>query len=1023
MKKFLILILALIVQTLFVQAQQNEWEDPTILDRNKEEGRAQFIVHQEGEKLTQSLNGIWKFHIVKHPDQRPKDFYKTDLSDYNWDDIKVPSNWELEGFDTPIYTNIIYPFPKNPPYIDGDYNPVGSYRTNFTVPSGWDDKEIILHFGSISGYARIYVNGKEVGMTKASKTPAEFDVTSFLQEGVNLLAVQVFRWHDGSYLEDQDFWRLSGIERDVYLQALPKQTVWDYFINANLDDSYTHGKLDVEVDFRQFGEVKAGGQKVSFVLKDANGNTVFSEEKPVKNLSASFSKTINNVKKWSNETPYLYSYTISWKDEQGNENHINGKTGFRRVEIKDAQLLVNGNAIMVNGVNLHEHHPVKGHVPDEKTMRRDLELMKQHNVNAIRMSHYPHGIRLYELADEYGMFVVEEANIETHAMGAEWQGGFDKSVHPAYLEEWAPAHMDRIKRMAERTKNHPSIISWSMGNESGNGPVFYDAYDWLKEFDASRPVMFEQAGENRNTDIVAPMYPGLNSMKAYADDDSKTRPYIMCEFSHAMGNSNGNFQEYFDIIDSSPHMQGGFIWDWVDQGLLDEKDGQEYFVYGGGLGSEHLHHDENFCANGLVSADRSVHPGLFEVKKVYQDIKFSLDDQDLTVRNNYFYTNLDAFNFKWELLKDGKVVAGNILDVQAAPQTSTTVTLPVENLENDGEYYLSVYAFTKDATELVPAGHELAREQFDLQTGNYFENLAMESEGQSLTYQEDGNSLTFEAGNMQGSFDLETGELTSYHVKGEAEVLTAFPTPYFWRAPTDNDFGNRMPTRLSVWKNAHKSPKINAVEVGEETSEGLPITVKMQLAEAGVPYTVSYFIHNNGDIKVTAELDMQGNDLPELPRFGMRVELPGEYGDLSYYGRGPWENYSDRKTASFLGTYESTVADQFTWEYIRPQENGYKTDVRWLKLQNAKGKGLKVTGDQPLGFSALNVSAESLDPGATKKQRHTIDVDPEDKVYLHVDYKQRGVGGDNSWGALPHEPYRLEANQYSYSYWISLIEE
>ncbi len=1023
MKKLLLLMLALAVHAVSVQAQQNEWENPTILDRNKEEGRAQFIVQQEGQKLTQSLNGTWKFHIVKHPDQRPRDFYKTDLNDYSWDDIKVPGNWELEGFDIPIYTNVAYPFPKNPPYIEGDYNPVGSYRTHFTVPSEWDEKEIILHFGSISGYARVYVNGKEVGMTKASKTPAEFNVTSFLQEGVNLLAVQVFRWHDGSYLEDQDFWRLSGIERDVYLQALPQKTVWDYFVNANLDDSYTHGKLDVEVDFRQFGDVKAGGNKVSFVLKDTNGKTVFSEEKPVKDLSASFSKTINNVKKWSNENPYLYSYTISWKDDQGDTNYIKGKTGFRRVEIKDAQLLVNGNAIMVNGVNLHEHHPVLGHVPDVETMRRDLKLMKQHNINAIRMSHYPHGIRLYELADEYGMFVVDEANLETHGMGAEWQGGFDESVHPAYLEEWAPAHMDRIKRMAERTKNHTSIISWSMGNESGNGPVFYDAYDWLKEFDPSRPVMFEQAGENRNTDIVAPMYPHLGHMQAYADDDSKTRPFIMCEFSHAMGNSNGNFQEYFDIIDSSPHMQGGFIWDWVDQGLLDEKDGQEYFVYGGGLGSDHLYHDGNFCANGLVSADRSVHPGIFEVKKVYQDIKFSLDDQDLTIRNNYFYTNLDAFNFNWELLKDGKVVAGNILDIEAAPQTNATVSLPVENLEQDGEYYLNVYAYTKDATDLVPAGHELAREQFVLQTGNYFENLAKQDDSSTLTYQEDEGVLTFEAGNKQGSFDLEKGELTSYHLKGEDEVLMAYPTPYFWRAPTDNDFGNRMPTRLGVWKNAHKSPQINAVEVGEKTSQGLPITLKMQLEEADVPYTVSYFIHNNGDIKVTAKLDMQGKDLPELPRFGMRVELPGEYGDLSYYGRGPWENYSDRKTASFVGAYHSTVADQFTWEYIRPQENGYKTDVRWLKLQNAEGKGLKVTGEQPLGFSALNVSSESLDPGETKQQRHTIDVHPEDKVYLHVDYKQRGVGGDNSWGALPHEPYRLEADQYSYSYWMSLIEE
>lgn len=1027
--------LSIFFGVLQAQESKNEWENPAVIDRNKEQAHTQFVVyHSERTALStnsnnstlyKSLNGTWKFNLVKTPNQRPLDFYKTEVDDSNWKDIQVPSNWELQGFDIPIYLNVAYPFPKNPPFIDDSYNPVGTYRTTFTIPNNWDNKAVILHFGSISGYARIYVNGKEAGMTKAAKTPAEFDVTKLLKEGENSLAVQVFRWHDGSYLEDQDFWRLSGIERDVYLQALPKLTVWDYFVKSSLDERYNDGVLTADIDLRTFEAKNNQKKQVTFKLLDVNGTELFTKTKDIldQEKHISFETIIKDVNKWSDESPYLYTYLITWNNNQDETFSISGKTGFRKVELKNNQLLVNGNAIQVHGVNLHEHHGIKGHVPDEEMMRKDLELMKKHNVNAIRMSHYPHAPMLYNLCDEYGFYVVEEANIETHGMGAALQGPFDKSKHPAYLLEWEAAHLDRIERMAELNKNHPSIILWSMGNECGNGPVFYKAYQWLKDFDSTRLVQFEQAGENKNTDIVCPMYPSMDYMKKYVEATDKTRPFIMCEYSHAMGNSSGNFQEYFDIIDSSPKMQGGFIWDWVDQGLLAEEYGQEYWAYGGDLGGENLQNDNNFCANGLVSADRKVHPAIYEVKKVYAPIKFELNSSKLTIQNRYFYTNLNRFSFHWKLLKNGNIIDKGIINVEGKPQTSVQVNIPLAEITNDAEYFLNVYAVTNKTDGLIPEGHELSRAQFKLGNQNYFDVQFKETKDKSaLKFKNSEHTLAFENDEVKGDFNLKTGRLTSYQLKDVQSGFLAYPEPYFWRAITDNDFGNEMQKKSILWKDAHKSEKVTSVTVGKQTEIGISIEVKMTLTEKHIPYTILYLIQNDGTIKVTAKANLQGLEVPELPRFGMRMVLSGNYNNLEYYGRGPWENYFDRNTSAFIETYQSTVADQFTWEYIRPQENGYKTDVRWLKLIDENGNGIQIKGEQPIGFSALNVSTESLDAGEIKKQRHTTDINPENKVFLHVDYKQRGVGGDNSWGALPHEKYRLLDNIYNYSYTIQLLK-
>ncbi len=1021
-------------------AQSNEWENPTILDWNKEKPHATFMLYDNkaavmaddysSSPFYKSLNGTWKFTYVDKWADRQTDYYKTTIDDTKWNDIAVPSNWELKGFGVPIYTNIVYPFPKNPPMI-GENNPVGTYRKEFTVPANWNNREVILQFGSITGYAVIYVNGQKAGMTKASKSAAEFNITPLLHKGNNLLAVQVFRWHDGSYLEDQDFWRLSGIERDVAIYSVPKLTIWDFFLKTDLDAQYKDAIFSADVDLRQFAGNKLKTGLLDIQVLDNSGTAVFSQQKRFSTANDSlytvrFNGSVKNPLKWSAEAPNLYDCIITMKNDAGDIIAATGaKTGFRKVEIKNAQLMINGVSTYVHGVNRHEHDPVNGHVPNKELMLQDVTLMKLNNVNADRTSHYPNDPYWYKLCDKYGIYLVDEANIETHGMGASLQGWHDTTVHPAYQPQWAAAHMDRTHRLVERDKNHASVIIWSLGNEAGNGKNFHDTYSWIKSRDRSRPVQFEQAGEDWNTDIVTPMYPGMDYMKNYAKDPSKTRPFIMCEYAHAMGNSNGNFQEYFDIIRSSPKMQGGFIWDWVDQGLLTKTaDGREFYAYGGDLGGYLLQNDANFCANGLLASDRSAHPGLYEVKKVYAKIIFKAKDVAkglITIENIYDFTNLDQFTFRWQLLRNGELVKDGEFEANVAPHTEKDFSIPVPSFKSTegSEYFLNVYAYTKNATELVPAQHEVAREQFKT-AGDYFARA--QATGTALKVTNDGNRLNFTAGNIKGVFDLKQGRLTNYMVNNTSSGIAA-PEPYFWRAPTDNDFGNNMPENMGVWRNAHINRKVQSVTAGEVTDSGTAIKVLYNLSDINVPYTEDYLVQNNGSVRVTASIDITGRDLPELPRFGMRMTLPAEYSNLGYYGRGPWENYIDRNTAAFVGLYHDEVANQFTWNYIRPQENGYKTDVRWLTLTNAQGKGLKIEGQQPIGFSALNIPTEDLDPGLTKKQQHPTDIAPHKAVFLHIDLQQRGVAGDNSWGALPHQPYRLLNKKYTYTYTISPVEK
>jgi beta-galactosidase len=1040
MKK-LTFVLCFIINIASAQTKNNDWENPQLFELNKEKPHATFMVFNKSEDVVsddynrspyyQSLNGTWKFVYVDKYAKRPTNFFRTDLNDSKWNNIPVPSNWERKGFGIPIYTNIIYPFPKNPPFI-GENNPVGTYRKYFTVPANWDGREVFLHFGSITGCAFVYVNGQKVGMTKASKSPAEFDISKFLKKGNNLLAVQVFRWHDGSYLEDQDFFRISGIERNVFLYALPKLTVWDFFLKADLDTTYKNGVFNADIDLRKFNNNSVKSGNVSVDIQDKAGKVIFSSQQSfsVGNdsiQSLHFMGTVKDPLKWSAEAPDLYDCIIRLKDGQGNTLAVtSAKIGFRKVEIKNAQLMINGVPTYVHGVNRHEHDEVEGHVISRASMIKDLQLMKQYNINAVRTSHYPNDPLWLKLCDQYGMYLVDEANIETHGMGANGQGTFDTTVHPAYLPLWAPAHMDRIHRLVERDKNHPSVIIWSMGNECGNGKVFHDAYLWMKQRDKSRPVQFEQALEDWNTDIVCPMYPAINYMKSYAASD-KQRPFIMCEYSHAMGNSNGNFQEYWDIIMSNKKMQGGFIWDWVDQGMkTTTTDGRTFWAYGGDLGGYALQNDENFCANGLVAADRTIHPGLNEVKKVYQNVLFTSKDiskRDITVENLFDFTNLDRYNFKWEMYRNGEKVKEGTFVVSLPPHQKKDISLPIPAFKSaeGSEYFVNVFAYTKDATDLVPAKHEIAREQFKT-AGDYFARNNTVA-GEKLQVTKDDNVLSFTAGNIKGAFDLRKGTLQQYVLNNDVKVINQFPEPYFWRAPTDNDFGNNMQQNLGVWRTAHVNRVVKNVSAGTQTNHGIGVRVEYDLAGINVPYTVDYFVQNDGSVRVTSSIDMTGRDLPELVRFGMRMQLPRQYDNLSFYGRGPWENYRDRNTSSFVGLYKDDVKNQFAWNYIRPQESGYKTDVRWLTLTDSMGKGLQITGVQPICFSATNNSSEDLDPGLTKKQQHLTDIKPGKEVYLNVDLNQRGVGGDNSWGALPHDPYRMLDKKYSYSYVMKLVDK
>jgi beta-galactosidase len=1031
--------------SLIVQAQERpphpELENPAIQGINKELPRASFVSYgsrelalknnRDASERFASLNGTWKFKFVTGVSKRIANFaaQNTDLS--GWGEIPVPSNMEMQGYGIPIYTNVSYEFYPawnfKPPYVnDLELNNIGYYRREFDVPQAWDGQQVFVHFASIKSVGFVWVNGQKVGMSKDSKTPQEFDITKYIKPGKNSIAVEVFRWSDAAYLECQDFWRLSGIPREVYIYAQPKVRLRDFFAEAKLDDSYTNGVFNLDVELKKHVSSKAS-HSVMYEIVDNAGKIVATETKTVELTdsigSLNFKAILPAVKAWSAETPNLYTLVLTLKDASGKTSEATSvKIGFRTSEIKNGQFWVNGKPVYLKGVNLHEFHQITGQVVNEADVILDLQRMKELNVNAIRTCHYPQPAFFYELTDKYGFYVVNEANIESHGMGYDRAKG--KSL--ANNLDWTDAHIFRTRNMFERDKNHPSVVIWSLGNEAGNGHNFYQTYLFIRSRDKMRPIQYEQGGHEWNTDIVCPMYAKPQHIEHYA----KTyfdRPLILCEYEHTMGNSAGNIKDYWEIIEKYPQLQGGFIWDWVDQGLANENDKGKFWAYGGDYGPEGTPSDGNFLINGVVFPDRSVKPHSLEVKHVYQNIGFKAENLaagQIKVINKFFFTNLSKYDFSYEISANGKVVKTSKLPVlDIAPEQSKTVTINLKGIaaKPGVEYFVTLFAKTKTAENLLATGWEIASEQMKLPIEAPKPSFDMGKAGKvSFT---EGNTIAISGKGFSLAIDNKTGIITSYKFNENELFLNGMgPRPAFWRATTDNDYGWRMPRVARLWKNASEQTPVAASVKAIQLGNAVQVEVVYQLDSVQSTLKTVYTVMGNGAVKVDNKLITTGADVPVMPRFGMKMHLPKAYSQVEYLGRGPWENYSDRNSSTFVGHYKTTV-DELYVPYIRPQENGHRTDVRWLSLAKADGSGLLVVADQLIEFNALHNTVDDFDAGPNKDKnlKHSNDIKPRDLVELHIDYRMIGVGGDDSWGAWPHEPYLVRPTAEGLNYSFTLV--
>lgn len=1009
----------------------HEWENPKVFNINKEEPHATFVPFPDLERFlrlkrmespfVQSLNGRWKFSWVEKPADRPVGFFKESYDVSSWDEIEVPSNWEFQGYGTPIYVNQPYEFPGEPapPHIPHDQNPVGSYKHSFTIPRQWEGNEIFIHFGAVKSAFYIWINGQFVGYSEDSKTPAEWNITKFLKPGRNNLALEVYRWSDGTYLECQDMWRISGITRDVYLVTTPKTRIRDFFSLAQLDNTYRNGILKLTVEIaRHAPSSDSRDFSLTARLFDPEGKQILTRESPVRfdapsGASLQFVDTISAPSPWSAEAPSLYTLALELRRGRDLQQVAGARVGFRTVEIRSGQLLVNAVPIDIKGTNRHEHDGTKAHVISEEVMLKDIALMKQHNINAVRTSHYPNDPRWYELCDQHGLYIVDEANIESHGMG---YGEKSLAKNPEFLE----AHLDRTIRMVERDKNHPSVIIWSLGNEGGDGPNFAATYAWIHGRDTTRPVHYERTGEGPNTDIVCPMY-AWSYLERYGSR-VQTRPLIMCEYMHSMGNSTGNMQDVWDIIERYPQLQGGFIWDWVDQGFAKKSPtGETYWAYGGDWGGPDVPSDANFMCNGLVGPDRTPHPALQEVKKVYQyvsvrPVPLSVDQFELV--NKHDFTNLNRFDIRWDIVRDGRPVASGVLEKpDVPPRTSRRVTipLPAQHPGPGEEYFINFRTQTRTAASLIPKGHEVAVDQYPFSMPGQTSGVARGSLAPLDMRQED-KTVTFTGTGFSVRFDAQTGMLESYKAGG-IELIARGPEPNFWRPPTDNDFGSGYAKTASVWRHAGSHRILLSFSATRISPSEVCVSVEYALPDVEARFRVDYTVLGSGDILIRNDFTTDRSDLPDLPRFGITLRLPRSFDRLEYYGRGPHENYCDRQSSALVGRYESTVREQYV-PYVSPQENGNKTDVRWSALRNREGVGLLVIGEPQFGMSALPFSIEDL----TQEKRgsmHTIDLKERDFVTLNLDLKQRGVGGDDSWGSTPHSQYCILARNASFSLRLS----
>ena len=986
-----------------------EWQDQNVNEVNRLPMHSSYFPYssqeeadlgkKENSKNYLSLNGDWKFNFVNDSDQRPVDFFKTNFDDRGWDEIEVPGVWELNGYGDPLYVNIGYAwkndFESNPPIVPVKNNHVGSYRQSFVIPAEWKGKDITAHFGSVTSNMYLWVNGKFVGYGEDSKLEQEFDLTPYLKPGEeNLIAFQVFRWNDGTYLEDQDFFRYSGVGRDCYLVARDKNRIEDIRITPDLDPDYKDGSLTVDVMLK-------GKGVTDLVLTSPDGKTVATAKV---NGSGTTTMNVANPLKWTAETPNLYKLTA--KLFGGNETLV-FNVGFRKIEIKDRQVLVNGQPVLIKGADRHELDPYGGYVVSPERMLEDIRILKENNFNAVRTSHYPNDPLWYDLCDIYGIYLVAEADVESHGMGYD-----DKSL--AKDPSWEKPHVERNERNVKRNFNHPSIIFWSLGNEAGDGVNFTSAYNAVKALDQSRPVQYERAGTGENTDLFVPMYYPHSDLERYAENGKL--PLIQCEYAHAMGNSMGGFKEYWDIYRKYPSLQGGFIWDFVDQSpVWTNKDGVEIFAYGGDF-NPYDASDTNFCDNGLLAPDRTPHPHMTEVKRVQQNIwttPLDIAAGKYQIYNENFFNDLSNYIMNWEVVENGVPIKSGIIDnINVAPQSTSEILIPYGKPESDGELFLNVAYSLKDKEGILPAGTELARQQIALNSVSVpdlcIENIKVRGKEMPLRIDSsNSNYITVGGKDFRIDFNKETGFISRYNIKDKEMLEKGLEiTPNFWRAPTDNDFGADLQIKNRVWKNP--SGKLLTIN-SDMTDEGLAkITAEYELKDVAAKLIMSYVINNTGEILLTEEMKTtSGVEMPDLFRFGLEIPMPQKFDKIEYYGRGPEENYIDRNFGYDIGLYKQTVAQQFH-PYIRPQETGTKSDVRFWQQTDASGRGLEFISNKPFFASALNYSIESLDEGERKTQLHSQEVKQSDYVTVLIDGYQSGVAGVNSWGAIPLPQHRLK---------------
>ena len=1017
-----------------------DWENPLVTGRNKQPGHVPLGGYPNAElALTckrkespnvQLLNGLWKFHLAPNPDGVPVDFQAEDYDSSGWVSIQVPGNWQLQGVDDiPIYTNVVYPFPPDPPFVP-EANPTGCYRHSFTLDPAWLERKVFLLFEAVDSAFYLWVNGREVGYSQDSRLPAEFDVTSFVQPGENTIAVQVMRYCDGSYLEDQDMWLLSGIQRDVILYSKPKVSIQDYFVHTELDNRYKDAILHIEVQLSSIPvpsentfEAKLydpGGVPVFENPVSAQFNDRVLHQTGIKRGWAVLSQPVSNPEKWTAETPNLYKLVIALVDEWGEAiDYESCQVGFRQVEIKDSLILLNGVRLVLRGVNRHEHHPERGRALTEDDMRAEIELMKRFNFNAVRTSHYPDDPLWYDLCDEYGIYLVDETNLETHGI---WD---DLSNDPL----WLHAYMERTTRMVLRDKNHPSVLFWSLGNESGTGHNHAAMAAWIRAYDPTRFVHYESGRPGPAvSDVYSEMYPNLDKIKQVLADVNEKRPVMMCEYAYAKGNSTGNFFKFWDMVDAFPRFQGGFIWDWNDKALLAFNDeGAAYWAYGGDFGGDfdydQAHEDPQMCCNGIVGPDLAPHPGAFEVKKVQAPVGVMAADVlkgRVIIWNKYHNLSLDHLDIRWELTEDGrKIQSGNLspLGLAAGERGDLEIPFQVPKVLHPGsEYHLNIRFLLNADTSWASKGHEVAWEQFRIPFAVAPKIRVPLSSLPDLLVDGDDHQLMVTGANFQVVFSKTEGTISAYRADGQ-EMLISGPRENYYRAPTDIDLlmGN-PPAPIHKWRSAgldRLERTIQSFETVVLNPKIVVVNIRSWICapekQGGITSEISFHVYGNGEIAISNKVKINER-MPFVPRVGVEFNLPGDLEILTWYGRGPHENYVDRKSGAAVGTYQSTVADQFT-PYVYPSECGGKEDVRWLTLTDQGGTGLMVIGQDKLHFDALRFTIQDL-----AEAKHLDALHPRDEIILHLDGWHMGVGGDDGWWSQVHEEFKIFPGIYRFAF-------